>query len=212
MTANGSGGQFARARIVPVEGDGKSRKYDKPIPCMFNPREYSISRTLEWKTASNDNTDTGNKVYAGGSPAKLTLELFFDTYAFRSQPGVVEDVRKHTDRLWAMTQMDPSTTETAKGSGLKKLRPPKVLFQWGSTWHFEAVIKDMEQQFTLFMPDGTPVRSIIKVTFEQADRSTAFYGPNAQGPKATHVSQGIRNAAADRGFSGDLRRTTFGKG
>ncbi|MVN85670.1 hypothetical protein GO986_02710 [Deinococcus sp. HMF7620] len=198
--------------MVPVEGEGKNRRKYAPIKCMFNPSEYTISRSIMWETASNDSNDTGNKVYKGGSPAKLTLELFFDTYAFRKNAETVEDVRKHTERLWELTRRDENSSETSKQSAVKKNRPTKVLFQWGGTWHFEAVILDMEQKFTLFMPDGTPVRSIIKVTFEQADKATAFYGEDAGGPRTAHVSRGIRNTANSAGFVGDLRRTPYGKG
>ncbi|GGK99843.1 CIS tube protein [Deinococcus radiotolerans] len=202
---SGSGGQFIKAQIVPMEGDRKRT----PIECMFNPREYAISRSVNWKTESNDNNDTGNKVYLGGSPAKLTLELFFDTYARRQSAGVVEDVRKYTAALWALSEMDTGGSQGGKGS-IKKGKPTSVLFQWGQTWHFQAVITDIEQQFTLFMPDGTPVRSVMKTTFEQADHATSFEGKS--GHSSYHISQGIRASAAQRGFVGDLRRTPFGKG
>ena len=199
-----AGGQFTKAQIVPIDGNGRKT----PIECMFNPREYTISRSVDWKSQNSDTSDTGNKVFVGGSAATLTLELFFDTYARRQSAGAVEDVRKYTAPLWALTQIGDK--ETDRASALQKNRPGKVLFQWGSTWHFEAVITSMEQQFTLFMPDGTPVRSVIKVSLEQADRSTAFHGASG-GTSTYHVSQGIRERAAQRGFVGDLRATSFGK-
>ncbi|MDK2012099.1 MULTISPECIES: hypothetical protein [Deinococcus] len=206
IAGNSGGGQFIKAQIVPMEGKNSR----SPIECMFNPREYAISRSVNWKTESNDNNDNGNKVYLGGSPAKLTLELFFDTYARRQSAGVVEDVRKYTAPLWALSEMETGDGAKGQGSSIKKGKPTSVLFQWGQTWHFQAVITDIEQQFTLFMPDGTPVRSVMKTTFEQADTATSFEGKG--GLKSYHVSQGIRDAAGKRGFVGDLRRTPFGKG
>ncbi|UBV44954.1 hypothetical protein LAJ19_19390 (plasmid) [Deinococcus taeanensis] len=201
-----TGGQFIKAQIVPVDGGSRS-----PIECMFNPREYAISRSVNWKTESNDNNDTGNKVYLGGSPARLTLELFFDTYARRASAGVVEDVRKYTAPLWALSELQTGDGAGGQGSQIKKGKPSSVLFQWGQTWHFKAVITDLEQQFTLFMPDGTPVRSTVKTTFEQADTATSFEGSAGLG-HTYHVSQGIRDAAGRAGFVGDLRRTPFGRG
>ncbi|ACO45547.1 hypothetical protein DEDE109153_04740 [Deinococcus deserti] len=200
---------FAKAQIVPLDGRGQEKS---PIVCMFNPREYTISRKVEWDNQTNDTNDEGNKVYKGGSPASMTLELFFDTYANRKSANQVEDVRKYTGPVWELIRMDPSTKPQASNPNVEKGRPPTVLFQWGGTWHFTAVITNIEQQFTLFMPDGTPVRSIMKVTFEQADKATHFYGQKAGGPRSYNVSQGIRDSAGQKGFVGDLRRSSFGKG
>lgn len=203
----GSTGQFVKAQIVPLDGSGQQ----KPIECMFNPREYTISRKVDWGNQGNDTSDTGNKVYRGGSPATLSLELFFDTYARRQSAGLVEDVRRYTRPLWELTQIDERASDPGANPAVRKGRPRKVLFQWGATWHFEAVITSMEQQFTLFMPDGTPVRSVIKVSFEQADKATNFHGSGG-GNGTYSVSQGIRATAAQRGFVGDLRRSSFGSG
>ncbi|GGR56134.1 hypothetical protein GCM10008959_17210 [Deinococcus seoulensis] len=207
-SAGGTGGQFTKAQIVPIDENSNQRT---PIECMFNPREYTITRSVQYDNQTTDTGDSANKVFRGGQPATMTLELFFDTYARRQSAGMVEDVRRYTKPLWDLTRMDPQTSETAKGSGVEKKRPPMVLFQWGSTWHFQAVIKSMEQQFTLFMPDGTPVRSIIKVSLEQGDASTGFEGKSGS-TSTFHISQGIRAAAGQRGFVGDLRQTSYGKG
>ncbi|GGR92829.1 CIS tube protein [Deinococcus sedimenti] len=197
--------RYSKAQIVTLDAQGQ--QMGQPIVCMFNPREYAISRSVNWKTQSNDNNNSGNKVYLGGSPAKLSLELFFDTYAHRQSSSVVEDVRTLTSRLWALSEM-PGNDER-KGKGVQKPKPATVLFQWGQTWHFAAVITDIEQQFTLFMPDGTPVRSVLKTTFEQADTRTSAEGGAL---KAFHISEGIRRLASQKGFIGDLRRPSYGKG
>lgn len=198
--------RYSKAQIVPL--DAKGNEIGQPIVCMFNPRDYAISRSVNWKTDSNDNNDSGNKVYLGGSPAKLSLELFFDTYAHRQSSGVVEDVRTLTSRLWALSEMRTGEQSGAE-KGIYKAKPATVLFQWGQTWHFAAVITDIEQQFTLFMPDGTPVRSIMKTTFEQADQRTSSEGASL---KAFQISEGIRRLAKQQGFIGDLRRPSYGKG
>ncbi|MFC4427633.1 hypothetical protein [Deinococcus navajonensis] len=200
---------FTKAQIVPLDGQGEKKA---PITCMFNPREYTITRDVEWGNQANDSNDAGNKVYKGGSAARMTLELFFDTYANRKSADEVEDVRKYTGPVWELIRMDPSTKPREANPNVAKSRPPTVLFQWGGTWHFTAVITNIEQQFTLFMADGTPVRSVMKVTFEQADKATHFYGEKVGRPRSYNVSQNIRNQAASEGFVGDLRRSKFGQG
>jgi nucleoid-associated protein YgaU len=41
-----------------------------------------------------------------------------------------------------------------------------VSFQWGGL-HFDAVITNMTQKFTLFLKDGTPVRTTVDISLEQ---------------------------------------------
>ncbi|GAA5503106.1 hypothetical protein Dxin01_02855 [Deinococcus xinjiangensis] len=199
---------YAKAQIVPLNAEGKSDGA-KPIECMFNPREYTITREVKWETQSNDTNDAGDKVYKGGSAAQLNLELFFDTYGNRKGgSSQVEDVRKYTERLWALTRMEEKNQSSQANKSVKKPIPAKVLFQWGGTWHFAAIIRSIEQQFMLFMPDGTPVRSVIKITLEQADTETHFYGRDAMGN-----SLGPRDASVGNNKSGqnnDLRRMAKG--
>lgn len=200
-----SDGHLVKAQIVPVENGIEQT----PIVFMFNPREYSVSRSVDWGNAPNDSKEAGDKVYKGGSPAQLNLELFFDTYGQRSGKTTVEDVRKYTDRLWALTRINDQLKDLGANPNVQKGRPPRVLFQWGSTWHFTAVLKTMEVGYTLFTPDGMPVRATVKVSLEQADYATFQH----QGGLSTYnVSQGIRSAAGQRGFVGDLRLTALGKG
>jgi hypothetical protein len=57
--------------------------------------------------------------------------------------------------------------ESLKDHTTQKGRPPKVRFQWGRAWSFEAVITSITQKFTLFKEDGTPVRATLDVSFQQ---------------------------------------------
>jgi nucleoid-associated protein YgaU len=60
-------------------------------------------------------------------------------------------------------KVDPALASLSTSQG----RPPIVTFQWGSTWTFKAIITDLRERFTLFLADGTPVRSTMDVTFQQ---------------------------------------------
>jgi nucleoid-associated protein YgaU len=49
----------------------------------------------------------------------------------------------------------------------KKPRPPFVRFHWGKAWSFVGVITNIQEKFTLFKSDGTPVRATLNITFQQ---------------------------------------------
>ena len=157
-----AGGQgvvsLTKAALINVDAEGPPQ----PIECMFNPKEYTFSKANSWGAAETKGTDVPPLEFKSGNPTTLSLQLVFDTY----EQGV--DVRKkHTDAIWNLMRVDDKLKDKNN-----KGRPPRVRFQWGKssnsrTWAFEAVITKIQQKFTLFLGDGTPVRAVLDVTFQQ---------------------------------------------
>lgn len=187
-----SDGQLAKAQIIRLE---PSRLV---IPCMFNPKEYTITKNVNWGQADNSTKDGADLTFGGGNTSNMALELFFDTYYNRLSETVVEDVRTYTDKIWNLTYID----ESLRDPKTKKGRPPTILFVWGKTWLFEAVIESMEQQFTLFMPNGMPVRAVVKLQLKQADNGKLKPGGSAN---TYHISEQYRSAAQASRGAADLR-------
>ena len=126
--------------------------------CLFNPNEYTYSKQNHWLPGGGAGHDTPMFEFEGGLPITLQMQLFFDTFAAR------EDVRaRHTENLWRLMLVSPELRDAKT----QKSRPPMVRFQWGKTWSFDAVITSIAQRFTLFLDDGTPVRAMLDVSFQQ---------------------------------------------
>ncbi len=133
-------------------------KDSEPIECMFNPSEYSVQKRNTWSKTQTSGTNLPEVEFSGGEPATLSMDLLFDTFQSR------EDVRKvYTDRIWALMLVN----DEVKDSSNNKSRPAHVHFQWGKSWSFDAVITSIDQSFTLFLEDGTPVRATLKISFQQ---------------------------------------------
>jgi Contractile injection system tube protein len=51
-----------------------------------------------------------------------------------------------------------------------KRRPPKVAVKWGKSRfpEFQGVIESVSTKYTMFLPDGTPVRAVCHVTIKEA--------------------------------------------
>jgi hypothetical protein len=148
------------------------------VTCQFNPEEYSLKKQNSWKEKPVKGMEVPELEFSGGKPATLKMKLFFDTTA------TGEDVRQtYTDKLWDMMKL--STTNQATGKG----EPPKCQFQWGSNLYFTAVIKDINQKFTMFLRDGTPVRAKLDVTFQQVEDDN-HYPP--QNPTSVSVARRTR--------------------
>jgi hypothetical protein len=148
---------------------------DIKVPCLFNPKEYTFSKQNSWSGKPTKGSNLGLFEFGNGQATTLSMQLFFDTYANiknGTTGGTPKDVRtEYTAAIWEMMQVDTKLSNLNDKPGSpsknKKGRPPVVVFQWGSTWSFKAVITSIKERFTLFLPNGTPVRSTLDVTFQQ---------------------------------------------
>lgn len=149
---------------------------DITVDCMFNPKEYTLSRSNQWTVDLRTGSNQPEVTFGGGGAASLKMQLFFDTFSLGT------DVREHTEGLWQLMRIHEDEEE-----------PPKVVFTWGQHWSFVAVIEQLSQTFTLFLPTGIPVRSTVDITFKQAEDEMEFAGTNPTSgggePHKVHVVQ-----------------------
>jgi hypothetical protein len=174
--SSGGGGSASlplpKATIINIDGGNQA------IECMFNPKEYSISKKNNWGGKGAPGKNVPKQQFGGGDPETLTLQLMFDTYVGANGS---KDVRaEYTSKIWKLAQIDPKLRDMG---GKENGRPPRVCFQWGPTWSFTAVITSIKQKFTLFSADGTPVRATMDVTFQQVidDKNKPKQNPTSGG-------------------------------
>ena len=178
MTAEAIAGEFAPALITNMETF-------EVIRCMFRPKEYTFTKSNRWTMGRSTGRNVPQLEFSGGDAATLTMELFFDTYEQHM------DVRlQYTNRLWNFMKISPRRTNPRTGRG----EPPRVEFRWGAAWSFKAVITQMTQRFTMFMPSGMPVRAVVNVTFSQAEEpgEFPFQNPTSYG-LAGHTIRVVRD-------------------
>lgn len=175
-----SAAQLAQAVIRTVDGDKVE------VKCLFNPKEYTFAKTNSWPKDQKAAANTPVMNFGGGNPATLNMDLLFDTYQNARNGGQSKDVRTvYINNLWQMMFVDSRMKEKSKN---KQGRPPKVQFTWGKAWSFEAVMTSLSVTFTLFLPDGTPVRATAKVAFQQVqDRKDLPQNPTSGGTGGERV-------------------------
>jgi hypothetical protein len=172
---------FTKA-VLDVENGGQ-------ITCMFNPKDFSISKQNTWKSEPVVGKDLPPEAqFGGGGPQKLTLELWLDKS--EDENG---DITKEVEQLFATMQVKDSL-----GSGKNTARPPTVQFSWGMTHTFKAVVDSLTVQYTLFRPNGTPVRAQAKVSLTQVEK--AVPGKKGQNPTTRGVP-GLRSHVVRDGDS-----------
>jgi hypothetical protein len=125
-----------------------------PIVALFNPKEYTISKSVPWNPHASAGLDAPEMQFTTGQGETLNLELFFDTYEAGS------DVRAHTDKLHVLAKIDSDLH-----------RPPLLLVSWAAL-KFKGVVESINHRFTMFKEDGTPVRATCTLALRQAASAT----------------------------------------
>jgi nucleoid-associated protein YgaU len=141
----------------------------EPLVCWFNPSQYAISKANQWHAIPVVGASLPAIQFGGGLARELTLELLFDAGDDPSQ-----DVRSVTDRLFLMMEV----AEQA-GAAANVGRPPTVVFSWGSMVSFKAVTRRLGVHYTMFRPDGTPIRAMCALTLVQVEKAN---GRSGSGP------------------------------
>ncbi|MFZ3384899.1 MAG: LysM peptidoglycan-binding domain-containing protein [Candidatus Methanoperedens sp.] len=133
-------------------------KKDK-ITFLFNPKEFSVEKSNQFAEVNNPGLSSSLLQFVRGGSRTITMDLFFDTY---EDKGKV-DVRTYTDKITGW--------EAGEEKGLMDIdsdlhAPPVCIFGWGS-FTFQCVIERVSKRFTMFLPDGMPVRATLNVTLKE---------------------------------------------
>ncbi|MCX5328346.1 LysM peptidoglycan-binding domain-containing protein [Streptomyces sp. NBC_00140] len=116
---------------------------------MYNPDELKLEQGNTFAEVGVPGLGTPPVQYVRGKARILSMELFFDSY----EEGT--DVRRLTSPVVALLDKDP-----------REQAPPVLLFSLGRL-QFQCVLVEAGQRFTMFLRDGTPVRSTLSVRFQE---------------------------------------------
>jgi nucleoid-associated protein YgaU len=157
------------------------------IPVMYNPEQFSLDQGNSFAEVGIPGLAAPPVQYVRGKLRTLSVELFFDTYETQ------QDVRDFTGKIVGLLDQDPKT-----------FAPPVLIFTMGQ-FHFQCVLVDAPQKFTMFLRDGTPVRSTLSCKFEEYTpiqvniQSGLFIGPptiqNIVSGVAKTLNVGIANSS-----------------
>ena len=120
---------------------------NESIEVLFNPTEYALEKQTAWREHEVPGLDTPAVEFVSGDRMSLSMDLFMDT----SDEGT--DVREHVRKIGGLQFVDPELH-----------RPPILLVVWGSL-QFKCVLEHGIARYTMFLPDGTPVRAVFSVLF-----------------------------------------------
>ncbi|MBO1351108.1 MAG: LysM peptidoglycan-binding domain-containing protein [Hormoscilla sp. GUM202] len=154
---------------------------------LFNPNQINLTKTNQWNREPQTSSSSGALQFVGGDPKSYTIDLFFNTYEDLSsgqsggkiKQGVLKSikdyatpslafsfleesavsVKPYTEKVWDLIEIDKTLT-----------RPPRCKLSWGAFGKIiVGFVTEISELFTLFLPDGTPVRATLTCTFEEED-------------------------------------------
>jgi nucleoid-associated protein YgaU len=158
---------YAKAYFERLNDKGK---WVDRMEVQFNPTELTMDKAAQIAEIAIPGIDSPILQFVRGQNEKVTLELFFDTTEGGTGMGATP-VTTVTNRFYALVKM--SGEEHA---------PPRCRFGWGDAFPglinqagtvsgtrkaFECIVESIQQKFTLFSPDGVPLRATLSVTLRE---------------------------------------------
>lgn len=132
------------------------------VTAQYNPKELKVERGANWSASENAKGNTPELSFTGATSRTLTLELFFDTYESDDPLDVRETFIKKLE--WLTMVVNPKGMEDER-------RPPRVMVVWGEQKErFIGVVNSVATTYSMFLPNGRPVRATASVKITEADR------------------------------------------
>jgi hypothetical protein len=166
-------GNLVKAQLI-------SSEVKPNIEFMFNPSELLFERSIAIKPSDAAHTEKKGipKVsFSHIEACKVTInKIIFDTY----EDG--EDVNKYINNF-------KRAVEFVDG----KERPPIYTFIWGGQIHLRCCFIDkLTYKFTMFLPNGTPVRAVIdSLILKESDETELSPEVNRQISKEARKAEDI---------------------
>lgn len=148
---------------------------------LVNPNTYRINYALRYDHSRPPGKDTIPGHYAGSEPISIDFEILFDgTGVIPKQPssnplegvpglgaaiggiqGLIKSKQDEYDVAKEIIKFNNIVYEYQEDLH----RPREVQIVWGKLVFFGA-LKSLSYQFKLFKPDGSPLRAVASVSFE----------------------------------------------
>lgn len=178
---------LAKLKISKVEKTGPgnysvSQSSSDVFTCQFNPENFKISKKNNWGTSTTTGKDTSALAFSGGEPQNMTIALTFDS----------TDTGAPVFNLYATLRKLSKVDNSRKNRTTKLGSPSWVMVQWGSFMGFVAVITGLDEEYTFFKPNGTPLRAKVSVGLRQVAEESAVQPQNPTSrsePRRTWIVQ-----------------------
>ena len=173
--------------------DANGTAYGDPLSAHYNPTELAFAKAAQFADIAIPGLPMALTQFVRGDAETLSLDLLFDATEGGMGPGG-EGVTGIVHAFHQFVQIDGD-----------KHAPPLIRVTWGEKLpgnaysnaaeperHFDAAVLSVGRKFTLFAPDGTPLRATVSLSLKQyVSLSRQLAAVNYRSPDHTrrHVVQ-----------------------
>jgi len=148
----------------------------KPYTVMINPESLKWDRSVEYNEKQAPDSSSPSQKYKSTPAEKLNFDIIIDCV------GIVDS--KRTD-MNAEIELLESVVYSYNGD---IHRPNFVKVQWGKNIVFKGVLKSFDTTYTLFKPDGSPLRAKVSLGFtEYISPDQVAKEDKEESPDVTHL-------------------------
>jgi nucleoid-associated protein YgaU len=161
----------------PGQTPGKVGALLTTIDFQLNPKEVTIAKSAKWESKNQKKAASAPPAtYQGPDPQKMSVEMYFDET--RTRDGSV---------VAGVEALFQACTPTSSSKDGNKPSAPWVKFKWGVLTGFVGYIKSVSAKYTLFSPDGTPLRAVCTVALEELANEPKKQNPTSGGLQPRHA-------------------------
>lgn len=161
---------------IPFAGD--------PYSVMINPDSIKWNRSVEYNEAQAQDSSSASQRYKNTPSDKLSFDIVIDC------TGIVDP-----KRINMTTEMTALESIVFSYNG-KIHRPNYVKVQWGKDLIFKGVLVSFDTSYSLFRPDGSPLRAKISLSFTQyISPQTVEKEDDKKSPDVTHLVDVVEGMA-----------------
>lgn len=171
-------GELEKLKVVAYSDPEFNTKIaDGEFSTLMNPEKYTYHYKIETDETQAAGTSTVSPKFNKKLPENLELDFVFDRsgvingYA-STDDGIIDDIEKFKKVI-----LDYNGDEH---------KPNYLIISWG-TLLFKGAMTEMNVEFKLFKPDGTPIRAIAKAKFQGfVEDNLRAARENNKSPDLTH--------------------------
>lgn len=148
----------------------------QPYSVMINPDSIKWQRNVDYNEQQSPDSSSPSQKYKSTPSEKLSFDIVIDC------TGIVDK-----KRINLATEIDALLKIVYTYNG-DIHRPNFVKVQWGKSTVFKGVLTSLDTSYTLFKPDGSPLRAKLSLSFTQyISTKTVKKIDKQNSPDVTHL-------------------------
>lgn len=174
-------GSLTKLKLTAYEDAAFETKLsDGEFTSLVNPEKYKSKVKIEYNEEQGQGTSAHNAKFTKILPQDLDLVFLFD------RTGIIDGQNSDDQNDGIIDDLEAFKRIVIEYNG-DKHRPNFVKIGWGSLL-FKGSLLEMDVEFKLFAPDGTPLRATVSTKFKGAvENDLRVAKENNSSPDLTHV-------------------------